>query len=244
MFNLAGTFTTAQFEELRKYAKIQEQDLKARLQWLTIELENVGKFNTEYDSKTNYPISFSATPGSYASKLLTAYKILGGVPERDMLLRTSDKPVFLTRAGKVGDKPGDSTGGYSDIYSNGRRYRGNMRFDRDMALKIERFKKWQLETIKQKREHLEFKIKRALDHSDQLQIEIDIITAMLDPNSSTTVDNQILKIKQFMFKKGVTSVVENIADLWGLDIGKIGDASIPDELDRKDAEALRGLDGK
>ncbi len=161
-----------------------------------------------------------------------------------MLLRTSDKPVFLTRAGKVGDNPGDSTGGYSDIYSNGRRYRGNMRFDRDMALKVGRFKKWQLETIKQKREHLEFKIKRALDYSDQLQSEIDIINAMLDPNSFTTVDNQISRIKQFMFKKGVTSVVENIADLWGLDIGKIGDASIPSELDKKDAEALRGLDGK
>ena len=187
--------------------------MKERVRWLGSELIRNGTFITEYDEATNYPKRFVVSPpSSYGAKLIMAYRILGGVPERDMLLRTSDQPVFLTRGVNISQDPNNTNSGYSDLYSNGRRNRGGQRFDRDLAIQVEKFKKWQLESIKRKREHLEFKIKRALDYSDQLAIEMKLLQTMLDSNSGQTVDDFITKINQLMFRNGAANVVDNIND--------------------------------
>jgi len=226
-FNFYGTLTTGQWEEFRKFALIQSSDIQARILWLNRELLTVGVFTTLYDSATNLPISFSAVPQtSYASKLLQAYRILGGNPERDMILRTSDQPVFLTKASPmVVQRDGTVTGGFTDQFTNGKRYRGSQRFDRDLGFIIERFKKWQLEAIKRKREHLEFKIKRALDYSDQLQIERDLLTIMTAPASTSTVDDQIVKIETLFHRPGAMNVIDNLNDIFGFGIGRPGDTA-------------------
>jgi len=176
-FNFFGTFTIAQWEAFKAFTAIQEYDLTARKEWLEKQLNNNGKFTTTYDSD-NLPVKFTAT--GYAGKLLEAYRILGGFPEREMLLRTRDKPVFLIRDEVERRNPdGTITGGYGETYTNGRRWRGNITFDRDLGLFVERIKGWQLESIKLKRERLEFKIKAALDYSDQLEQEIVKINTVI-----------------------------------------------------------------
>ncbi len=173
------------------------------------------------------PLSFSATPGSYADKLIQAYRILGGVPEKEMLLRTSDDPVYLTSGSNLSTRDGTVTGGFSDVFSNGRRFRGGQRFDRDLGLQVDRLKKWQLESVKLKREHLEFKIKRALDYSDQLQNEAKLIGSLLGDGIGS-VDDQILQVELAMSVPGAANVVENPDDPFGLFIGGAPDFTYDD----------------
>jgi len=240
-FNFYGTLTTGQWEEFKKFALIQKTDIQARILWLNRELLTVGVFTTIYDDGTNLPVSFTAAPTtSYAAKLLQAYRILGGTPERDMILRTSDQPVFLTTAPHMQvQTDGTVAGGFSDLFTNGKRYRGTQRFDRDLGFIIERFKKWQLEAIKRKREHLEFKIKRALDYSDQLQIERDLLQAMIAPASDTSVDNQIINIEKLFHRPGAMNVIDNLLDIFGFGIGRPGDTAYPNTTTEATTEEQR-----
>ena len=231
-------FTTAQFEDLADFSKIQEQEILDRISWLRRQLTLNGIFTTEYD-ENNDPTNFSCSPPfSYGAKLMHVYRILGGVPERDMLLRTSDKPVFLTRGVNIDGE--SDTSGYSDVFSNGRRYRGNQRFDRDIGLKVQKLKMWQLESIKRKREHLEFKIKRCLDYSDQLQNEITTLNRMVGRIADRSVDFQISEVRGNMFAPGSMNVVDS-DDRYGRDIGRVGDKSFESDLDTEQSDSLRGL---
>lgn len=237
-FNFFGTFTSKQFQDLVDFARIQKTDLEGRKEWLSSELLKVGAFETIYDEDDKYPVSFTCAPDfSYGAKLLKAYKILGGIPERDMLLRTSDKPVFLKKG--VNANPSDPDSGYSREFSNGRLYRGNQRFDRDLGLRVEAFKKWQLEAIKRKREHLEFKIKRALDYSDQLQNEINLIDTVLGSDKGSFED-MLSEINKTILTPGSMNVVDDPDDGFGLGIGQISDpyVDLPSEVA---AKKYRGL---
>jgi len=215
-------------------------DLSLRKQWLQKELGKIGIFSTEYDANGR-PVSFSASAGSYAAKLLEAYRILGGFPEREMLLRTADQPVYLTRGSAMLTVPdqGKVDGGYSDVFSNSRRYRGGQRFDRDLGLKVEKMKSWQLEPIKRKREHLEFKIKRALDHSDQLLNEISRIDKVLG-DSNGSLSRQIVDVELAMTAPGAANVIDDIDDVFGLAIGKVADMTFDDAVNVADMERQRG----
>ena len=187
------------------------------------------------------PLSYDvAPPNSYAAKLMVAYRALGGVPEKDFLLRTMDQPVYLNRVDNISPNEGSNpTSGYSDTFTNGRRIRGSQRFDRDIGTKVDKLKAPFLESIKHKREHLEFKIKRALDYSDQLQNEINAINVLLDTTSNATVDDQIRTIQQYMFRTGAQNIVSDLADIFGLNIGRVFDVTNPTDYEIEQGVALR-----
>lgn len=239
-FNFFGTFSEGQWESFKAFVKIQEYELQLRFKWLNKQLEMNGKITTIYDETTNRPLEFSAPPNSYLGKLLTAYKILGGVPENDMLLRSFDKPVYLTRSNAIRYDNGVGVGGYSEIYSNGRRYRGGQRFDRDLGLKVEKIKSWTLESIKFKRENLEFKIKNAIDYSDQLQSEANKIKSILD-DVLKSVDMQFIEVENQMNTPGTANITRNKEDVFGLEIGKPTDMSLPDALEVAKEQDERGV---
>lgn len=194
-----------------------------------------------YDPQTNLPKSFTASDSSYAGKLLQAYRILGGTPETDFMLRTTDQPVFLTRGNNIDTSTvgTDPTAGYSDLLSNGRRVRGTQRFDRDVGVQVNRLKSWQLEAIKQKREHLEFKIKRALDYSDQLQREIAVIAVLLDPNQGRQVRDTVRNVQLTAIRTGAHNIVEDLIDVFGLNIGRVEDPTYTGDVTSQPDEALR-----
>lgn len=240
-FNFFGTFTTGQLQQLVDFSFVQERDLAKRRLWLMAQLTRNGVFSTEYDPQTHLPKAFSASAGSYAAKLLQAYRILGGTPEKDFMLRTSDKPVFLTRGKNIdtGVTAVDPTAGYSDVLSNGRRVRGSQRFDRDVGVQVERLKTWQSEAIKRKREHLEFKIKRALDYSDQLQREIAVLEVLLDETSGRQVADIVRNISLTSVRIGAHNIVEDLIDIFGLNVGKVQDFTYSPDYDGETSEALR-----
>lgn len=237
-FNFFGTFTTGQFEIFENFTELQRLELELRKDWLTRQLLRNGVFKTEYEGIT--PVNFTALPrNSYGAKLLEAYKILGGVPEFDMLLRTRDQAVYLTSGAQLGITENETmTGGYSEVYSNGRRDRGDQRFDRDLGLKVEKLKKWQLGAIKQKRERLEYKIKRALDYSDQLEQEIKLIDKLLN-GVRGTVNDQILDVRLEMQNPEAANVVVT-KDKFGQSIGKIADNTFDDAPEEAALNDQRG----
>jgi len=241
----SGPFTTGQWNELESFIFVQQVDLQARRDWLSAALARNGIFNTEYD-ENNFPTTYDAQSGSggftcipdssYGGKLLTAYRALGGVPETDMLLRTTDMPIFLTGGSQTQTGEGAQKTGYSDMYSNGRRERGGMRFDRDLGLLVEAVKAPFLEIIKQKRERLEFKIKRALDYSDQIQREIDQLDKLLAPDGVLAL---LGRVQSAITQPGQFGVIKNDNDKFGLNIGRVGDLAFDDSVDQADSEEER-----
>lgn len=237
-FNFYGTFTTGQYNKYMYFSKLQEQDLKKRVSWLQSELLRVGVFTTTYDEDQR-PVSFTVNPfNSYGAKLLLAYKILGGVPEEEMLLRTRDQAVFLTQGTDINTDPEDLDSGGSTEYTNGRLFRGTIRFDRDLGIQVAKTRKWQLEAIKRKRESLEFKIKKALDLSDQLQQEIDMLTGMIE-EPSKSLDFMNATVAGFMFRDGAMNVVQNMLDIWGLKIGNQADVTLREDFESSEAKGER-----
>jgi hypothetical protein len=242
-FNFFGTFTTGQFNDLINFSKIQLADIERKRSWLARELLRVGVFKTEYDER-NYPKSFTVSPpDSYAGKLFQAYKILGGIPETTMLLRNSDDPVFLIPGSDLSTDPNDTTSGVATTFTNGRRDRGNIRFDRSVGIMVDALKKWQLDSIKLKRESLEFKIKRALDYSDQLQNEIKLLEKMQEESSPYSLTSLIANVAGTVFTAGAMNIVNNALDVFGLDIGTIGDYTLRSDHDQQNSLALRMMGG-
>jgi uncharacterized protein YjgD (DUF1641 family) len=242
MFNFFGTCSRYQWEAFKAFSIIQKTELQLRNKWLSKELYRVGVFITTYDLD-NLPESFSVTPvNSYGAKLLSAYKILGGNPEKEMLLRTRDLPVFLNRGDQLNTRSdGLSAGGYADTYTNGRRWRGGQRYDRDLGLCVEKLKNWQLESIKAKREKLEYKIKKALDYSDQLQQEQVLIKKLLTESGS--VDALISKIEVQMLTPYTSNTTEDRQDMFGLNIGNVSDRTLAAAEELAMAEGQRGGPG-
>lgn len=212
-FNFFGTFTKAQWFDFKDFVTVQRSELEARRKWVDAQLSRTGQVSCVYDDDNMIPISFDAPPKSYIGKLLTAYRMLGGVPETDMLLRTRKQVVFLKRGVDENDSPD---------YSNGRVDRGTQRFDRTLGLSIEAMKKWQLEAVKAKREQLEFKIKRAMDYADQLQQESVMLTGLVD---GFAVDDQIMEVETTITQPDRYNTPSDVGDRFGLAIGKIGDAT-------------------
>lgn len=214
-FNFQGTFTKTQWRDFSDFTAIQKYELEARKRWIDAELTRTGQVTCVYDD-FNMPVSYDASPTSYIGKLLLAYRMLGGVPERDMLLRTRDQVVFLQRGVDEYDDP---------PYTNGRQDRGSQRFDRSLCQKIERLKGWQLEIIKSKREIIEYKIKRAMDYADQLSEESKLLKALID---NSLVDTQIMDTETAMLEPNTYNIPTNDGDPFGLFIGKPADGAFED----------------
>jgi hypothetical protein len=153
-----------------------------------------------------------------------------------------DKSVYLTEGVPLSvDENGTVSGGISEEFSDGRRYRGSIRFDRNMGLKVERLRSWQLEQIKFKREHLEFKIKRCLDYSDQITNEISQLT-VLAGDGLKSVDDLIITIDQAISDPNQINVVRgSIDDKHGLKIGMIGSLDREGAIETGKAENQRGV---
>jgi hypothetical protein len=236
-FNFFGTANEAQFDDLENFSEIQRKDLLNRRQWLRTQIDRIGTYATLYDKATGEPLKFVPTPNSYADKLLQAYKILGGIPEQDFLLRSSTDPVFLTKGPPIDDST-TVAGGTSDMFSNKRRNRGGMRFDNQIGNLVVKMKNWQLEIIKRKREHLEYKIKRTLDVSDQMIKEIVQIDIILGDGRSS-LDSLISRIRASMNDPANINTLKT-GDRFGLSIGRVADLTFPNEILEQSQQHQRG----
>lgn len=233
-FNFFGTYTPAQYGELSAFTGYSEYEIKKRITYLSQMLFLNGIFTTTFDDSGN-PKEYTVNPpNSYGAKLLVAFKMMGGKPEKSFLLRTKDKPVHLKEG--VSHVPGDNTTGRGTEYSNGRMVRSNFHFDHKRGHAVERLKAWQLEQIKYKREHLEFKIKRALDYSDMLETELELLNGMITDGMKSVPIMLAMADPTF---NNAGPVVADPEDVHGLRIGEILDTMDKDDLDNVGARRTR-----
>lgn len=222
-FNFYGTFTTGQLNAFIAFVNIQKVDLTARKAWLQDRRTRIGKFSVVNDVSGN-PAGFSVTPlSSYGAKLFQAYKILGGIPEQDFLLTDRKNPNFLTRGQPIRNVEGEFiSGGYSDEYRDGRIYRGDMRFDNILGDRVEKLKDGFRSVIKKKRENIEYKVKAALDYSEQLEDEVILIDKLLS-DARNSIQNLVTTLKQASVDQNLFMPPKADGDLFGKGIGRVAD---------------------
>lgn len=166
-FNFLGTFSLGQFDELEKFLKYQEADIPKRISYLQSEIRRTGSLVVTFDTSTGYIEKITASPkNSLVGKLFDAYKLSGGYPEKDLPVRSIDDPIFL---------PQGSATASAKEFNNKRSLRNSYQYDFYIALIVSSLKEWVLNSIKFKREDIEYKIKKLVDWSDQCAFEILVL---------------------------------------------------------------------
>lgn len=161
-----GTFNKSQLDRFLVFARAQLPLVDARIQHLSAEQARLGSVVFKFDQ--GIPVGFAADPvESYLGKLLAAYEVLGGNPFQDLRIRLRTQPIFLVRGS-------ESTP--AQYMSNGEVVGAKGLADAPSAVLMSRAKAWIEDTLQGRFGKLERKIRRTLDYSDQLQVEIDVLT--------------------------------------------------------------------
>jgi len=162
-FDFLGTFTSGQYMRLEEFLELQQGDIQGRINYLQGEIRRTGVLVVTFDINTGYIESIEASPDkSLIGKLFSAYILQGGEPEKELPIRSFNDPIYL---------PQGSAQAMPTEFSNKRQIRESYRYDSYMSLIIHSLKEWVLESIKFKREDLEFKMKKLMDWSDQCAFE-------------------------------------------------------------------------
>lgn len=158
-----GTFNRSQFERFISFARKQLPVISARIEQLDAERARVGAIAFLAQDDKGVPTAWQASPSdSYLAKLLGAYEALGGQPQIHIRLRNRTQPIYIVQSTES-DAPA--------FMSNGEVI-GNIGLsDGKSAELVRQAMTWLDDTIAYRFDKLERKIRRALDYSDQLQIE-------------------------------------------------------------------------
>jgi hypothetical protein len=162
-FEWGGTFTVSQFNRLRDYIRSQATQIDARIKHLQAERDRIGDLAFAYDAG-GVPTDMEADiPLTYVGKLFSAYEALGGDAEFDLQMRSTSQPVFRL-AGDV-TKP-------AQLMSNGEVINTPGLSDAESAKVIQKLRGGFSGDLQRRRYSLERKIRRAIDYSEQLDVEI------------------------------------------------------------------------
>lgn len=166
-FDWRGTFNKSQFDRFAAFARAQIDTIGLRLRHLVFEQNRLGSLAFEFDAG-GLPLKFTASDSksTYIGKLVAAYEVLGGQVRYDLQVRTLGQAVYLL-AGAENMAP--------QVMSNGEVMSPKGLSDASSAELIRQAREWLEGPLHYRREYLEHKIRRALDYSDQLQYEIDLL---------------------------------------------------------------------
>lgn len=160
-----GTFNKAQFDRFATFARSQLPLIQARIDHLETERSRIGTIQFTWEQgRSGRPATFTADPPqSYIGKLLSAYEILGGDPFLDLRLRLRANPVFV-QAGDVDVGP--------SVMSSGEAIGERGLSDATSGDLVALGRGWVDDTLRRRFSGLERKMRRALDYSDELGVEI------------------------------------------------------------------------
>lgn len=172
-----GTFNKSQWERFLSYARSQLPLVGSRMAHLRMESARIGTLAYRYEK--GVPQGYSATPEkSYLGKLLAAYEVLGGNPFLDLRIRLREDPVFLLKGSETNP---------SQYMSNGEVVGAKGLSDAPTAELSREASVWIDDTTNYRFNALERKIRRAVDYSDEIKLEIirlDIIQKAADTTGS------------------------------------------------------------
>lgn len=175
-FDWRGTFNKSQFDRFAAFARAQADTIGLRVRHLTFEQQRLGSLTFQYDAGGT---PLSATPSdaksTYIGKLVAAYEVLGGQVTNDLQVRALGQAVYLL-AGAENATP--------QLMSNGEVMSPKGLSDASTTVLIQQARAWLDGPLRYRREYLEHKIRRAIDYSDQLQVEIDLLN-QISQNAET-----------------------------------------------------------
>jgi len=161
-----GTFNKSQWDRFAAFARSQIADIDGRIEHLAAEQARLGTLVFSFD-EGGIPIGFSAEPaGSYISKLVGAYEVLGGDVLYDLHVRSMSQPVFLIRTDETTP---------AQLMSNGEVVGAPGLADGESSELVAQARSWLRPVLQYRLEYLERKIRRAIDYSDSLQAEMDLL---------------------------------------------------------------------
>ena len=138
--------------------------ITARVKHLEVEQARIGTISFTGNDGKGVSTNFTVAPDdSYMAKLVVAYEVMGGNPFMDLRLRLRTQPVFIVK--------GTESNGPT-FMSNGEVIGGAGLVDSVSAELMRSASAWVDDACRDRFDYLERKIRRALDHSDQLGIEI------------------------------------------------------------------------
>jgi len=167
LFN--GTLTASQFDRFRTYIRNQVTLIDARIQHLQAEKARVGNLMFAYDEGGVPTGSANDPPTTYCGKLFGAYEALGGDIEYDLQVRSAKQPVFALTGNEAQ---------MSQLSSNGEVAGVGGLSDAQSATLMQSLRRWTADDLGYRREALERKIRRAIDYSEQLDLEISELLLM------------------------------------------------------------------
>lgn len=207
MFQFLGTFNKTQFERLVAYARSRLSLIDPRIKHLTAEIQRVGYLQFVYDkagNPTSYSTGAQGSPTTYIGKLMAAYEVLGGDPFFDLQVRSMNDPVYRLKGTE------DAT---AKILSNGEPIPHAGLSDSPSGNAVRTIKSW-LQDDLERLDRLERKIRRTVDYSDQLQLEIEKLESI---RKSVEVDDSLENLVSFVQQLLSDPTYRAIADDRGKD---------------------------
>jgi len=209
-FDYLGTFNRSQFERYIAFARSQVTLVDARIQHLEAEIARVGSIVFRYNK--GVPIGYSADPAeSYLGKLLGAYEVLGGDPFVDLRVRLWNDPVYLVRGTETNP---------AQYMSNGEVIGQSGLSDAPTAELMRQSRTWLDATLHGRFGALERKIRRAVDYSDQLRLEIaNLEVIKLTATATGSLEYIATQINQYFSDKNYRAIFEdNGSDKFGFTV--------------------------
>lgn len=167
MFDFLGTFNKSQFERLAAYARDRLAYVDARILHLTMEQQRIGFLKFAFDTAGKPTSYLTGSPGfnTYIGKLMAAYEVMGGDPFYDLQMRSKSDPVYYLKGDEVAT---------SKVMSNGEPIPQQGLSDAPSGKAVRDIRAWMEDGI-ERLDRLERKVRRAVDYSDQLQDEINLL---------------------------------------------------------------------
>jgi len=184
-FDFLGTFNKTQWERYLVFARAQIPLVEARIGYLRAERARIGTVAFEYQG--GVPVSLTS-PGqtTYLGKLFAAYEVMGGNPFLDLRARTRSQAIFTIRGSETSTP---------NMMSNGE-VMGQRGLADALSSELSRKSRvWLDGTMKARFDRLERKIRRALDYSDELDLEILLLAKI---SSAVTTDGSLEFIAEQM----------------------------------------------
>src|SRR6478609_4380559 len=209
-FEFLGTFNRSQFERFLAFARSQVGLANERILHLQAEADRIGTITFRYSN--GVPQGFSADPpASYVGQLLQAYEVLGGNPFVDLRVRLRTDPIYLIRGTEV-DSP--------QYMSNGEVIGAKGLSDSPTAELMRQAQSWVDGTLQARFGNMERKIRRAVDYSDQLQLEIaNLKTIQLAATVVGSLEYIASQINQFLVDQNYRAVFDdNGGDRFGFNV--------------------------
>lgn len=202
MIEFLGTFNRSQFTRLATYARSQLTYIKARIQHLTIEKQKIGFLQFIYDSAGQPTGYATGQPGvvTFIGKLMSAYEVLGGDPFYDLQVRSISNPVFYLKGTETTT---------AKVLSNGEPVPSLGLADAVSGNAVRSMRDWMSENL-DRLERIERKVRRAIDYSDQLQIEIDNLTSITNAvEIDGSLENLIALVNQLFVDPSYRAIADD-----------------------------------